>query len=145
MDLHEEGVITEGEAKIIIRAFEFADKRAEEIMIPAERVDYISLARRFDQNFEEARKHMHARLRLCRTGLDSVKAAVSMKDVWPLIRIEESNAAFEGESRPSIKVPLDLTQDGILRLFQDGHSQPVIVLDRNDKRTLGIVTLEASR
>jgi CBS domain containing-hemolysin-like protein len=34
MDSHEEGVITESEAKIIIRAFEFADKRAEEIMIP---------------------------------------------------------------------------------------------------------------
>ena len=38
MDSHEEGVITEGEAKIIIRAFEFADKQAEEIMIPAEHV-----------------------------------------------------------------------------------------------------------
>ena len=40
IDSHEEGVITEGEAKIIIRAFEFADKQAKKIMIPTERVDF---------------------------------------------------------------------------------------------------------
>jgi CBS domain containing-hemolysin-like protein len=142
MDSHEEGVITEGEAKIIIRAFEFADKRAEEIMIPAERVDYISLARTFEQNLEETRKHMHARLPLCRTGLDSVVGVVSMKDAWPLLRIEESSAAFERASRRPIKVPLDLSQDGILRLFQEGHGQMGIVRDRDDQKTLGIVTLE---
>jgi CBS domain containing-hemolysin-like protein len=142
MDSHEEGVITEGEAKIIIRAFEFADKRAEEIMIPAERVAYISLTRAFEQNLEEARKHMHARLPLCRTGLDSVVGVVSMKDAWPLLRIEESSAAFERASRRPIKVPLDLSQDGILRLFQEGHGQMGIVRDRDDQKTLGIVTLE---
>jgi CBS domain containing-hemolysin-like protein len=142
MDSHEEGVITEGEAKIIIRAFEFADKRAEEIMIPSERVDYISLARPFESNLEEARKHMHARLPLCRAGLNSVEGVVSMKDVWPLLRIEESNAAFERAARPLIKVPLDLSQDGILRLFQEGHGQMGIVRDQDDRQTLGIVTLE---
>lgn len=142
MDSHEEGVITEGEVKIIIRAFEFADKRAEEIMIPAERVAYISLARVFEQNLVEAKKHMHARLPLCRAGLDSVEGVVSMKDAWPLLRIEESNAAFEWASRPPIKVPLDLSQDGILRLLQEGHGQMGVVRDRDDQKTLGIVTLE---
>jgi CBS domain containing-hemolysin-like protein len=65
-----------------------------------------------------------------------------MKDVWPLLRIEESNAAFERAARPPIKVPLDLSQDGVLRLFQEGHSQMGIVRDRDDQQTLGIVTLE---
>ncbi len=142
MDSHEEGVITAGEAKIIIRAFEFADKRAAEIMIPAELVDYISLGRTFEQNLEVAQKHMRARLPLCRTGLDSVERIVSMKDAWPLLRTEESNTAFERASRPQIKVPLDLPQDGILRLFQEGHGQLGIVRDQDDRRTLGIVTLE---
>lgn len=111
------------------------------LSIPAERVDYISLARAFEQNLEEARKHMHARLPLCRAGPDSVEGVVSMKDVWPLLRIEESNAACERASRPPIKVPLDLSQDGILRLFQEGHGQMGIVRDRDDQETLGIVTL----
>jgi CBS domain containing-hemolysin-like protein len=142
MDSHEEGVITAGEAKIIIRAFEFADKQAEEIMIPAERVAFISLERTFEQNLEAAQQHMHARLPLCSSGLDSVVGIVSMKDVWPLLRREESNAAFERAARPVIKLPLDLSQDGILRLFQEGHGQMGIVRDQDDQHTLGIVTLE---
>lgn len=142
MDSHEEGVISEGEVKIIIRALEFADKTAEEIMITAERVAFISLARTVEQNLEAARKHMHARLPLCRTGLDSVVGVVSMKDVWPLLRLEEANAAFERACRPLIKIPAGLSQDGILRLFQEGRSQLGIVRDRDDQKTLGIVTLE---
>jgi CBS domain containing-hemolysin-like protein len=142
MDSHEEGVISEGEVKIIIRALEFADKTAEEIMITAERVAFISLARTVEQNLEAARKHMHARLPLCRTGLDSVVGVVSMKDVWPLLRLEEANTAFEHASRPLIKIPAGLSQDGILRLFQEGRCQLGIVRDRDDQKTLGIVTLE---
>ena len=88
MDSHEEGIISEGEAKIIIRAFEFADKQAEEIMIPAERVDFISLARTFEQNLALARKNMHTRFPLCRNGLDTVVGIVSMKDMWPLLQLE---------------------------------------------------------
>jgi CBS domain containing-hemolysin-like protein len=110
MDSHEEGVITEGEAKIIIRAFEFADKQVKEIMIPAERVDFLSLARTFEQNLTTARKNMHARFPLCRHGLDTVVGVISMKDVWPLLLQEKSNATFERASRPVIKLPLDLSR-----------------------------------
>lgn len=142
MDSHEDGVVTAGEAKIIVQAFEFADKQAAEIMIPAERVDFISVARSLEQNLEVARQHMHARLPLCRNGLDSVVGVISMKDVWPLLRIEESNAAFERAARPLIRIPFDLSQDQILRLFQEGHGQMGIVRDRGDLKTLGVVTLE---
>ena len=142
MDSHEDGIITRGEANIIVRAFEFADKQAEAIMIPAERVDFISLSRSLQENLDVARKHMHARLPLCRTGLDSVVGIVSMKDVWPLLQREESNVAFERASRRQIRIPVDLPQDGILTLFQDGHCQMGIVRDRSDTKTLGVVTLE---
>jgi len=142
MDSHEEGVITRGEANIIVRAFEFADKQAEEIMIPAERVDFISLSRSLQENLDVAKKHMHARLPLCSTGLDSVVGIVSMKDVWPLLQHEESNTAFERASRRQIRIPVDLPQDGILKLFQEGHCQMGIVCDRSDAKTLGIVNLE---
>ncbi len=142
MDSHEEGVVTASEAKIIVRALEFADKQAIDIMIPAERVDFISLARTLEENLEVAHRHMHARLPLCRDGLDSVVGVVSMKDVWPLLWSERSNAAFERASRDTTKIPLNLSQDQILRQFQEAHSQMGIVRNRDDRRTLGIVTLE---
>ena len=139
---HRGGVVSDGEAEIIVRAFEFSDTLSEEIMIPAEHVSYLSLERSLEQNLDEARKHMHARLPLCHRGLDSVIGTVSMKDVWPLLEEERSNAAFERACRPPIIIPLDFSQEDILRAFRKGHGQMGIVLDLAGKRTLGIVTLE---
>jgi CBS domain containing-hemolysin-like protein len=136
------GVVSDGEAEIIVRAFEFADKQSEEIMIPAEKVSYLSLERTLEQNLDVARTHMHARLPLCRRGLDSVIGTVSMKDVWPLLEGERSNAAFERACRPPIIIPLDFSQEDILRAFRKGRSQIGIVRDLAGKRTLGVVTLE---
>jgi CBS domain containing-hemolysin-like protein len=139
---HKGGIVSTGEAEIIVRAFEFADKSAEEIMIPVERVSYISLDRTPEQNLGAAREHMHARLPLCRSGLDSVIGTVSMKDVWPLLEREPSNAAFERACRPPIVIPLDFSQEHILNALRDAHGQIGIVRDRANSKTLGIVTLE---
>jgi len=139
---HKGGIVTDTEAEIIVRAFEFADKQSEEIMIPAENVSYISLERTLEQNLDAARKHMHARLPVCRSGLDSVIGMVSMKDVWPLLERERSNAAFERASRPPIILPIDFSQEDILKAFQRGRGQIGIVRNRAGDKTLGIVTLE---
>jgi CBS domain containing-hemolysin-like protein len=139
---HKGGIVSDVEAEIIVRAFEFADKQSEEIMIPAQNVSYISLERTLEQNLEAARKHMHARLPVCRSGLDSVIGMVSMKDVWPLLDRERSNAAFERACRPPIIIPLDFSQEDILKVFQKAHAQMGIVRDLAGNKTLGIVTLE---
>jgi CBS domain containing-hemolysin-like protein len=142
MDSHEEGLITAGEATIIVRALEFADRQAKDIMVPAARVAFMSLARTVEENLEIARTTMHARFPLCRDELDSVIGIVSMKDVWPLLKLDESNAAFGVASRPLIGIPADLSQDGILKCFQEGHGQMGIVRDEHEQHTLGVVTLE---
>jgi CBS domain containing-hemolysin-like protein len=139
---HKGGVVSDGEAEIIVRAFEFADKQSEEIMIPAGNVSYLSLERTLEQNLVVARTSMHARFPLCRSGLDSVFGTVSMKDVWPLLEGERSNAAFERACRPSIVIPLDFSQEDILRVFRRSHGQMGIVRDLAGERTLGVVTLE---
>ena len=136
------GIVSAGEAEIIVRAFEFADKNAEEIMIPAEKVSYISLERTLKQNLDAAREHMHARLPVCRNGLDSVIGTVSMKDVWPLLEQERSNAAFERARRPAIVIFIDFSQEDILKALRDARGQIGIVRDRANGKTLGIVTLE---
>ena len=139
---HRGGVVSDGEAEIIVRAFEFADKQSEEIMIPADRVSYVSLEHTLEQNLDAALKHMHARLPVCRAGLDSVIGTVSMKDVWPVLERERSNAAFERVCRPPIMIPLDFSQEDILLAFRAGHGQLGIVRDLAGEKTLGIVTLE---
>jgi CBS domain containing-hemolysin-like protein len=139
---HKGGVVSDREAEIIIRAFELADKQSEEIMVPAGRVSYLSLDRSVEANLDAARTHMHARLPLCRSGLDSVIGTVSMKDAWPLLEHDRSNAAFEQACRPPIIIPLDSSQEDILKSLQANRGQMGIVRDLSGVRTLGIVTLE---
>ena len=139
---HKGGVVSDGEAEIIIRAFEFADKQSEEVMIPAAQVAYLSLARSLEENLDVARKHLHARFPLCRGALDSVLGTVAMKDAWPLLAAEPSNAAFERACRPPILIPVDFSQEDILRAFQKCHGQMGIVRDIAGAKTLGVVTLE---
>ncbi|HVZ31227.1 MAG TPA: hemolysin family protein [Polyangiaceae bacterium] len=142
MDSHEEGLITAGEAAIIIRALQFADRHAEEIMIAAPQVAFLSLSHNLEENLEIARKTKHARLPLCRDGLDTVLGVVSMKDVWPELWRDASNVTLERAARPVIKIPRALSQDGILKLLQEGHAQMGVVRDEADQHTLGVVTLE---
>jgi hypothetical protein len=52
-----------------------------------------------------------------------------MKDVWPVLERERSNAAFERVCRPPIMIPLDFSQEDILRAFRTGHGQLGIVRD----------------
>lgn len=139
---HKGGIVSDGEAEIIARAFEFADKQSEEIMVPARKVAYLSLERTLEQNLDVARTCMHARLPLCRRGLDSIIGFVSMKDAWPILECERSNAAFKRVCRPPIIIPLDFSQEDILRAFQKSHGQMGIVRDLTGEKTLGIVTLE---
>ena len=85
---------------------------------------------------------MHARLPVCRSGLDSVVGTVSMKDVWPLLEHEQSNAAFEHACRRAIIIPIDFSQEDILKALRAARGQIGIVRDRAHGKTLGIVTLE---
>jgi len=139
---HKGGVVTDGEAAIIVRAFEFSDRQAEEIMIPAAEVIYLSLEHDVPRNLAAARAGTHARLPLCRGGLDSVIGTVSMKDAWPLLEEERSNGAFERACRAPIFVAEDASQEEILKALQKGRGQMGIVRDRAGAKTVGIVTLE---
>jgi CBS domain containing-hemolysin-like protein len=65
-----------------------------------------------------------------------------MKDIWPLLQHAQSNAAFQRVAQPLIKIPLDFSQDDILKRLQEGRGQMGIVRDLTDQKTLGIVTLE---
>jgi len=44
--------------------------------------------------------------------------------------------------RPLIKIPSDLSQDGIVKRLQECRGQMGIVRDAADQKTLGILTLE---
>lgn len=140
-DSKEDGVISDSEAQIINRAFEFADKRVSDIMVRRENVDYVSFARPLDQNLAAVRNNMHTRFPLCTSTFDEVIGVVHMKDVWPMLLTKFSNEAFEKCSRAPIFVASTLRQDQLLKLFQSCRAHMAVVRDPEGKN-LGIVTLE---
>ncbi len=137
----EDGIISDSEAQIISRAFEFSDKRASDIMVHREGVDFLSLSKPVDQNVETVRSKQRTRFPLCITGLDDVVGIVHMKDVWPELLSRFSNEAFRAKARPPIFVSPNLRQDQLMRLFQSCRAHLAIVRD-DQGRSLGIVTME---
>lgn len=138
----EDGVISDSEAQIISRAFEFSDKHASDILVPRERVNYISLSRPFQENLDAVRTKMHTRFPVCQTDLDSVIGTVHMKDVWPKIDAASGNEIFQDNCRAPIFVEAGLRQDQIMKLFQGCRAHLAIVRDSHSGKNIGIVTLE---
>ncbi len=137
----EDGIISDSEAQIIARAFEFSDKRASDIMVHRDGVDFLSLDKPVDQNVAQVRNKQRTRFPLCATGLDDVVGIVHMKDVWPELLARFSNEAFKAKARPPIFVSPNLRQDQLMRLFQSCRAHLAIVRD-DQGRSLGIVTME---
>lgn len=138
----EDGIITESEAQIINRAFEFSDRRAADIMVHAPDVDYISLSRPLDQNLVVIKKNMHTRFPVCRAGLETVFGIVHMKDVWPILLTNFSNEAFLKCARPALFVDIGMRQDQILKIFQVKRGHLAMVQDAKKKNVVGMVTME---
>jgi CBS domain containing-hemolysin-like protein len=138
----EEGVISDSEARIINRAFSFSDKPAREIMIPAARVEYLSLSRKFEENVAVTKLKMHTRFPLTRAGFDTVIGVVHMKDVLHVLPETPTNAVFERAARPALFVEAGLRQDRLMKLCNERRAHLAVVRDPQSQRNLGIVTME---
>lgn len=138
-DSHEEGVITESEAQIIHKAFSFSDKKASDIMIPVEKVQYLSMGREFEENKSVILSRNHTRFPICEQDLNSILGVVNMKD----IRFIEhwSNDVFTKNCKAPLYIEPTIRQDKLMKLFSEKKSHIAIVRDQ-DKKCLGIVTLE---
>jgi CBS domain containing-hemolysin-like protein len=139
---HEDGIISETEAQIINRAFSFSDKRVSDILIPATRVEYLSLGRSFEENIATTKLKMHTRFPLTENGLDSIIGLVHMKDVMHALPVDRSNAAFQKAARTVVFVDPGMRQDKLMKLLKERRAHLAVVQDPKTKSNLGIVTME---
>jgi CBS domain containing-hemolysin-like protein len=138
----EDGVISDSEAQIINRAFEFSDKRTGDIMVARERVKFLSLEAPLAENLNTVQAKMHTRFPLCRSDFDSVVGIVHMKDVWPKLAPAATNEVLERNARPAIFVDSSLRQDQLMKLFQSCRAHLAVVRDGRSGKNIGIVTME---
>ena len=141
-DSHDEGVISDSEAQIINRAFEFSDRPAGDIMIPASEVQFLSLENSLEQNLAITRRHMHTRFPLVSGNFQHILGVVHMKEALFKLRELNDNRAFLNTIRPVLYVSPGMRQDKLMKILNERRSHLAVVQDPNSKRNLGIVTLK---
>lgn len=141
-DSHEDGVISESEARIISRAFSFSDKYASDIMIPEHQVQYLSIQKSIVDNLAVTQKRMYTRFPVVQSDFQNIVGVVHIKDTVLSLISSPTNQAFLDVLRPTLYIEPTLKQDKIMRLFKEKRTHIAIVRDSNRGINLGIVTLE---
>lgn len=141
-DSHDEGVISDSEAQIINRAFEFSDKRARDIMIPEHEVQTLNLQRNIEDNLNITQQRMYTRFPLVKENFQNVIGIVHMKDALLKLREMNDNRALSATARPVTYVDPSLKQDKLMKILNEKRTHLAVVQDPKTKENLGIVTLE---
>ena len=141
-DSHDEGVISDSEAQIINRAFEFSDKRARDIMIPEHEVQTLNLKNNIEENLSITQQRMYTRFPLVKDNFQNVIGIVHMKDALLKLRDMNDNRALSATARPVTYVDPSLRQDKLMKILNEKRTHLVVVQDPLTKENLGIVTLE---
>lgn len=141
-DSYDEGVISDSEAQIINRAFEFSDKRARDIMIPEHQVQTLNLTRDIEDNLDITQQRMYTRFPLVKDNFQNIIGIVHMKDALLKLRETNDNRALSETARPVIYVEPQIKQDRLMKILNEKRTHLAIVRDPHTRENLGIVTLE---
>jgi CBS domain containing-hemolysin-like protein len=138
---HEKGVLDLEEQRILERVFDFGDRSARQIMIPAGEVVYLDTEMSFKENLEKAIKNRHTRYPLCEGSLDKVKGTIHVKDLF--CHLKELGPDFDLTSikRPVHFVPESLLIHSLLSDLRKDRIHLAIVVDEFGS-TVGAVTME---
>ena len=135
------GVLDQDEQKMLERVFEFGDRSARQIMLPAGEVNFLDTLKSFEENLQIARMHGHTRYPLCEGSFDRVIGVIHVKDLfW---RYQELGPEFDLKAikRPVRFVPESKLIKSLLPEFRRTRTHLSFVVDEFGS-TIGIVTLE---
>ncbi|MDX1583554.1 MAG: hemolysin family protein [Thermoanaerobaculia bacterium] len=136
----EEGILEEGEGKLLQSIVEFGDRIAREVMTP--RVDLYAIGA--DAGFEELvemfDESKFSRLAVYENDIDHVIGFVHIKDAFAAIR-EGRSPSIRDITRPALFVSETKKVSELLREFQIERQQIAIVIDEFGG-TAGIISIE---
>ena len=133
------GVLKDSEVDLVKHVFEFADKRARDIMVPRVDMVYMSTDWSFERNLEVATSHTYSRFPLCEGDPDHVIGMIHVRDLLPLSN--RGGGDLRAIAREILSVPETKPIDQLLREFQYRKMHMAVVLDEYGG-TSGMVTLE---
>lgn len=137
----EEGLIDDGDRKLIQSVVEFGDKTVREVMTPRPRVVAIEAGR----SLEDVRRLMlaeeYSRIPVYRGDIDNVVGFLHSRDTLEIDREERRRTPLDKALRAIALVPETKPISELMRELQESNAQMAVVIDEYGQ-TAGLVTME---
>lgn len=137
----ETGAIEPHDATLVDRSFDFGDRSVSEIMVPRNEIVAIDAGEDVAAAFAGAIATGHRRLPVHTGDLDSIAGVVRLRDVAAATQTSPSTRASELMNEVITCTPTDRIAR-LLRDMQTSGSWMAIVVGEQDRRTVGLVTIE---
>lgn len=137
----EEGIIEEGDRKLIQSVVAFGDKQVREVMTPRPNVIAIEEKRSLEDLRELAIEQQYSRLPVYSGTIDQVVGFVHVRDMFELDEQERKGRTVQELTRPVRLVPETKPVDSLLREMQQDGAHMAIVVDEYGN-TAGLATME---
>ena len=137
----EEGILEEGDRRLIQSVVEFGDKTVREVMTPRPDIVAVPIWTTVEQFVELQRKGPYSRVPVYDGTIDSIKGIVLAHDILQVSDSEARVQTVEKLMRPVMFVPETMHVSALLRQLQNQSMHMAIVIDEYGG-VAGIVTME---
>jgi putative hemolysin len=134
------GVIPLAQEEMLHNVFDFANREARDIMVPAPDVEWLDAALSPDATLAQVAESSHARFPVGRGSLDRLVGVVHLRDLIRAARAGEP-ATIESLARAALIVPETKDVGALLRELREQRQSLALVVDEYGS-TAGLVTME---
>jgi putative hemolysin len=134
------GVIPLAQEELLHNVFDFADREARDIMVPAPDIAWLDAGLDPDTAVAQALETAHSRLLVGRGSLDRLVGVVGLRDLTAAARTGE-HETIEPLARTPLVIPATKDLGALLRELREGHQSVAVVVSEYGA-TEGLVTVE---
>jgi magnesium and cobalt exporter, CNNM family len=134
------GVIPLAQEELLHNVFDFVDREARDIMVPAPDIAWLDAELEPRAALDQALQTSHSRLLVARGSVDRVAGVVHLRDLIEATR-EPGAATIEAIARPTLLVPETKDVGALLRELREAHQSVAVVVNEYGG-TEGLVTIE---
>jgi putative hemolysin len=138
---HKAGILEDIERRLTQGAFQLADLRAADVMIPRPDIVAFDVAMPIDGLATLVARTIHTRFPIYEGTTDHIVGILHLQDLFRHIQRGDTSTDIRPLLRTPLIVPDTLPMEGLLEQFRRHHTQIAIVVDEHGG-TAGLVTLE---
>jgi putative hemolysin len=135
------GTLERGERELIDRVFSFADKEAQQVMVPRTQVVGIEMETRIADVAPQVATSTYTRFPVYEENLDTIYGMVHVKDIIAAVGSGRGEEQVRAIMRPVLVVPEAVHIDDLMLEMRRKHTHMAILVD-DYGGTAGLVTME---